>query len=80
VAQSIGAKAYVECCAKTRWNIDRVFRAAADAILTKDDEKTQQLHTKHNSVLRRFSKLATERNHSSLKRGSIFSFVVGSNA
>ncbi len=80
MAQSIGAKAYVECCAKTRWNIDRVFRAAADAILTKDDEKTQQLHTKHNSVLRRFSKLATERNHSSLKRGSIFSFVVGSNA
>ena len=80
MSQSIGAKTYVECCAKTRWNVDRVFREAADAILTKDDEKQELLHTKHNSVLRRFSRLTTDKNHSSLKRGSIFSFVVGSNA
>ena len=80
VSRTIGAKTYVECCAKTRWNVDRVFRAAAEAILTKDEEKQELLHTKHNSVLRRFSRLTTDKNHSSLKRGSIFSFVVGSNA
>ncbi|XP_028413642.1 GTP-binding protein rhoA-like [Dendronephthya gigantea] len=81
VSQNIGAKAYVECCAKTRWNVDHVFKAAAEAILTKDDQKTELLHSKHNhSVLRRFSRLATDKHHSSSKRGSIFSFVVGSNA
>lgn len=80
VAQSVGAGGYVECCAKTRWNVDRVFKAAAEAILGKDDLKEEQNYTKHSSVLRRFSKLTSnEKGHSGLKRGSIFSFVVGSN-
>ena len=80
VAQNVNAAGYVECCAKTRWNIDRVFRAAAEAILAKDDPKMQEQNAKHNSVLRRFSRFTTnEKNHSGLKRASIFSFVVASN-
>ncbi|XP_031558882.1 GTP-binding protein RHO1-like [Actinia tenebrosa] len=54
-AQSIGAKDYVECCAKTRWNIKEVFKGAADAILCKE-ENTEVV--KPQSMLRRFSRFA----------------------
>ena len=53
VAQSIMARDYIECCAKTRWNVKEVFRSAADAILHKDDDKVEE--TKSQSVLRKFS-------------------------
>lgn len=53
VAQSIMARDYVECCAKTRWNVRNVFKSAAEAILHKDDEKVEE--TKSQSVLRKFS-------------------------
>lgn len=53
VAQSIMARDYVECCAKTRWNVYTVFKSAAEAILHKEDEKLEE--TKSQSVLRRFS-------------------------
>ena len=53
VAQSTMARDYVECCAKTRWNVKEVFKSAADAILHKDDDKVEE--TKSQSVLRRFS-------------------------
>lgn len=59
IAQVIGARDYVECCAKTRWNIKQVFKEAADAILSKDESKET---TKPNSMLRRFSRFA--RRHS----------------
>lgn len=58
VAQSIGARDYVECCAKTRWNVKEVFKSAADAILHKDDKedgKSPEETNKSQSVLRRFS-------------------------
>ena len=47
------ARDYVECCAKTRWNVKEVFKSAADAILNKNGEKVDDL--KSQSVLRRFS-------------------------
>lgn len=53
VAQSTMARDYVECCAKTRWNVKEVFKSAADAILNKNGEKVDDL--KSQSVLRRFS-------------------------
>lgn len=53
VAQSTMARDYVECCAKTRWNVKEVFKSAADAILHKDDDKVEE--TKSQSVLRKFS-------------------------
>lgn len=58
VAQSVGARGYVECCAKTRWNVKEVFKSAADAILHKDDKedgKSPEETNKSQSVLRRFS-------------------------
>lgn len=55
VAQSITARDYVECCAKTRWNVKEVFKSAACAILHKDDEKVPEDTNKSQSVLRRFS-------------------------
>lgn len=58
VAQSTGARGYVECCAKTRWNVKEVFKSAADAILHKDDKedgKSPEETNKSQSVLRRFS-------------------------
>ena len=32
------AREYVECCAKTRWNVKEVFKSAACAIIHKDDK------------------------------------------
>ncbi|KAK3749562.1 hypothetical protein QZH41_019707 [Actinostola sp. cb2023] len=55
-AQCIGAKEYVECCAKTRWNIKQVFKVAADAIVSK--EEATEPTTKPPSMLRRFSRFA----------------------
>lgn len=55
MAQSIAARDYVECCAKTRWNVKEVFKSAAVAILHKDDEKAPEDTNKSQSVLRRFS-------------------------
>lgn len=52
VAQSVMARDYVECCAKTRWNVKEVFKSAADAILHKNDDVEE---TKSQSVLRKFS-------------------------
>ena len=46
------ARDYIECCAKTRWNIKEVFRGAADAILHKDDPKGGE--SKPPSMLRKF--------------------------
>lgn len=53
VAQSIMAREYVECCAKTRWNVKEVFKSAADAILRKDDYKVEE--AKSQSTRRKFS-------------------------
>ncbi|XP_020904055.1 ras-like GTP-binding protein rhoA isoform X3 [Exaiptasia diaphana] len=55
-AQCIGAKAYVECCAKTRWNIKQVFQEAADAIVSK--EEASEPTSKPPSMLRRISRFA----------------------
>lgn len=57
VAQSIMARDYVECCAKTRWNVKEVFKSAADAILHKDDKDEGKApeETKSQSVLRKLS-------------------------
>lgn len=50
------ARDYVECCAKTRWNVKEVFKSAADAILHKDDKDEGKEETnKSQSVLRKFS-------------------------
>ena len=52
------ARDYVECCAKTRWNVKEVFKSAADAILHKDDKdegKAPEEINKSSSVLRKFS-------------------------
>ncbi|XP_048577978.1 ras-like GTP-binding protein rhoA isoform X2 [Nematostella vectensis] len=56
-AQSIGARQYVECCAKMRWNIKEVFQQAAEAILSKEDSNNTEA-PKPQSMLRRFSRFA----------------------
>lgn len=37
IAAESGAKDYLECCAKTRFNISEVFKSAAHAVLSKND-------------------------------------------
>ena len=37
VAAEIGAKDYIECCAKTKFNISEVFKLAGHAVLCKND-------------------------------------------
>lgn len=56
----MGAREYVECCAKTRWNVEEVFKAAAEAIVQKDEEKV----VKPQSMLRRISRFAIRRSSS----------------
>lgn len=53
VAHSTMARDYIECCAKTRWNVKEVFKSAADAILFKNDDKVDEI--KSQSVLKKFS-------------------------
>ena len=37
VAAETGAKDYIECCAKTKFNISEVFKLAGHAVLCKND-------------------------------------------
>ncbi|XP_046849351.1 ras-like GTP-binding protein RHO [Xenia sp. Carnegie-2017] len=70
VSKRIRARSYVECCAKTRWNVNLVFQAAADAIF---EEDTDYFPDFNEPVFRR--RLGSDKSTSNLRR---FSIVFGS--
>jgi hypothetical protein len=44
VAKDWGAKDYIECCAKTGYNISEVFKSAAHVLLTPNEEKSSNAY------------------------------------
>ena len=53
VARDWGAKDYIECCAKTGYNIPEVFKSAAQVFLASNDEKSNAYGFKGLSMFRR---------------------------
>ena len=55
-AADFGAKEYIECCSKTKFNINEVFKMAAHVILSKTDPSYSLQNKSSNGFLSKYGR------------------------